>query len=74
MTPRNTRPVSATTCAVVVKPSKNPVVVGWGEVVGEAVVDGTSDEETASSGFVLMDVVVVVESCVVSFDSIVSRY
>lgn len=70
-TPRNTSPVTATTFAEVVKASKNPVVV----VSGKDVVGGSSVDDTVTSGFVVMDVddVVVVESFVVSFDSIVSR-
>lgn len=70
-TPRNTSPVTATTFAEVVKASKNPVVV----VSGKDVVGGSSVDDTVTSGFVVTDVddVVVVESCVVSFDSIVSR-
>lgn len=70
-TPRNTSPVTATTFAEVVKASKNPVVV----VSGKDVVGGSSVDDTVTSGFVVMDVddVVVVDSFVVSFDSIVSR-
>lgn len=70
-TPRNTSPVTATTFAEVVKASKNPVVV----VSGKDVVGGSSVDDTVTFGFVVTDVddVVVVESCVVSFDSIVSR-
>lgn len=72
-TPRNTSPVTATTFAEVVKASKNPVVV----VSGKDVVGGSSVDDTVTSVFVtvVMDVddVVVVDSFVVSFDSIVSR-
>lgn len=72
-TPRNTSPVTATTFAEVVKASKNPVVV----VPGKDVVGGSSVDDTVTSVFVtvVMDVddVVVVDSFVVSFDSIVSR-